>query len=290
MTGRKNKILIGAYTLLAGAVLLYILFPSAEVKQYIVHRLQQEAPTIKISIDDLKLSFPPGLSMNDVVLSNNERDLFFWDRIKVFPKWLSLFTSEKAIGFRGRAYLGKISGSASPTRSKGVDHWDITGVFSDLRLEQIPVLQEEIDFGIVGLLSGNIHIDADTSNPASGSADIVVSDCTVLPEKPIMNIDRLSFQQVEAAFDFDGSKLNLKKGDIQGTELNASVSGSIFLKSPANRSTVDMDIVVTPHDALLSELDGEMLSGFFSSAGKNDFNFRVTGSLDNPQIAFGLAR
>ncbi len=292
MTKTRKITLFVLYAVLVGALLLYVLFPSDAVRNAIVNRIQRDAPDLQLSIGDLKPKFPLALSMKDVIFSKKETVLFFADRLTLRPGWMSLFTSDKEIIFNAIAYQGNMSGVISSTRKSGSDIFSIKGIFSGLQLDRIPALQEQINIGLSGTASGQLHFDDVSVRETIGSGEVFVTDCVVIPSISMIGLDTLNFNRIDLSFDVEGNKLELQKGDFQGPELSATLSGSIVFETPNDRSVLNLDITVTPQQQLLSKLDNTGSAELFSSllSEQDDFNLRVTGLLGTPRWAFGASR
>lgn len=288
MVKRRKKTLFVLYAVLIGVVLLYVLFPSSAVRSALINRIQQNIPDLRVSIGDVTLAFPPALSMENVAFSKKESVLFSADRVKLRPEWVSLVTSNKAVQFQAAAYRGKMAGVVSLTPSTELGSFSITGNFSDLQLDQIPVLRDKLNVDLSGSASGHMHFDDISARSAFGGGEFFVTDCMVIPSSPIQGVDRLSFQRIDLAFILEGNKLDLQQGDFKGAELDAILSGSIEFETPADRSVMDLDIIVIPQRLFLSKLGDSFSSGLLLE--QDQFTVRVTGSFGTPKFAFGLSR
>ena len=292
MTKSRKKVLFVLYVVLIGVILLYALFPSDAVRNAIANRIQQAVPDLRVDVGDLNPAFPFSLSMEDVMFSKKGTPLFSADRLTLKPRWLSMLSSGKEIKVDAVAYGGKISGVISLMQGSENGSVSIKGTFSDLQLEQISALQENIDAGLSGSASGRLHLDDVSARQTFGSGSFSVTDCTVALPSPIMEIDRLSFQKIDLAFDIEGNRVELQQGDFLGQELSAVVAGSISIESPADRSVMDLDIIVTPERLFLSKLDDKNSAGLLTSllSEQGSFNLGVTGSMASPRYTFGAAR
>ena len=88
MTDTRKKILVAVYVLLTGVVLLYILFPSDSVKNYIINTFHLNAPNMQMTVGSLRLTFPPGVSIRNIALLDNETEVLNLDQVSLYPKWI----------------------------------------------------------------------------------------------------------------------------------------------------------------------------------------------------------
>jgi hypothetical protein len=114
--------------------------------------------------------------------------------------------------------------------------------------------------------------------PATGSGEIVVSNCNLVLSEPLLdiqrllNIDQLEFEHMQADLFFEDGSLEIQNGEFDGTQFSGSVSGTVFFRSPISRSDLNLEIAVTP--LLYSNLS-EI----------NELTFRVTGTFENPSFS-----
>lgn len=277
MTGTKKTALFILYILLTGTIMLYILFPSSAVKDHIANTINRNISDIHVDIGTLRLSFPPAVVLRDVTIEGDDNVLFFMERLKLTPRWHSMIFAKKALNFRANAYQGEISGSLSARTNREGAEVSASGTFSKMLLEQVPPVRAQLGDRLTGIVSGNFQLNAISHQPATGSGTIYVSDCSFIPSSSFMNLDRLSFQQIEAEFDFDGNYLEILNADLQGTELTGSAAGSIVFWSPISRSKMNLEVAVTP---LLSS----------SLSGINALTFRASETFENPRFSIVSSR
>lgn len=271
MTGIRKKILFGFYILAIGIILLYVLFPADAVKNHIANRINQIVSEVQVNIGSLRLGFPPALTLKEVTFSRNGAVLGSMDFLKLTPGWLSLFSGRKAFMFKGRTYQGSVSGHCRVAfKNDGIEA-SVSGDFSGIRLEQVPVLKAQTRDSLTGSLSGSFQADASSMDPATGNGHIFVSECNFVLPEALMSIQQLEFQRVEADLNFEGRNLEIMDGEMDGTEFNGSVTGSIYFESPIAGSEMDLEIEVIP-----------LLSSTFSEI--SGLTLRATGTFENPNL------
>lgn len=277
MTGIRRKILYGFYILVIGIILLYVLFPTDPIRNHLVNRIDQNVSEVQVVIGSLRLGFPPALRLKDVSFSKNGTVLGSLDFLKLTPGWLSLFSGRKEFKFKGQTYQGSISGSGWVAFQNAEIEASASGSFSEIRLEQVPVLQAQTRIGLTGTLSGSFQADAASTTPVTSSGHVFISDCNFVLPVPLMSIEQLEFQRVEADFDVEGRNLEIMDGELDGTEFNGNVAGSIYFESPISGSEMDLEIEVIP---LLSSTLSEISA----------LTVRATGTFENPNLNIVPAR
>jgi len=277
MTGAKKTALFTFYILLTGTVLLYILFPAGAVRDHIANRINRESPEAQVAIGTLKLSFPASVTLKDVAIEINGDLLFIFDRLKLTPRWRSIFSTEKVFHFWAEAYGGEMSGLFSTGNSGGAARVSASCSFSDMQLGQMPMVASNLGDRLTGILGGNFELEASPRQAATGNGNIFITDCNFLMPVSFLDKDRFNFHLVEAEFDFKDSNLDILNAEMQGPELTGKVSGSIFFETPIERSEMDLLIAVTP---LLSSSLSEITA----------LTFRARETFDDPQLTIVSAR
>jgi type II secretion system protein N len=278
MDGKRKKLLLAAYVVLTGIILLYVLFPANAVRDHLANRINRNISEARVGIGSLGLRFPFSLSLLDVTVSKNESVLFGADRVKISPKWFSLLSSRKAFRFKGKTYQGDFSGSVRTGSNGERMTASASGRFSEIMLGKLPLITNQSRMDLSGILSGSFEIDASTSEPTTGSGEIYVSDCNLVLSDPLLdiqrllNIEKLEFAKIQADLLFEDGSLEIQNGLFEGTQFSGSVSGTVFFRSPVSRSDLNLEIAVTP--LLYSKLS-EI----------NELTFRVTGTLENPNFS-----
>ena len=277
MSDPKKTALFILYILVTGIVLIYVLFPSSAVKDHITNRINRNTTDLRVDIGDLRLVFPPAILLREVTIENNKNGLFFIDRLKLSPRWRSMMLARNALNFRAEAYRGEISGYLSTVTNKEGTQISATGTFSQMQVENIPVVSAQLGDHLTGILSGNFQLDTISPQPATGNGTVYISDGNLISPVSYLNLDRLNFQRIEAEFSFDGNYLEILNAELQGPEMTGSASGTIFLESPISGSRMDIEIELTP---LLSS----------SLSGINTLTIRAGETFGNPKMTIVQAR
>ncbi len=277
MTDAKKTALLTFYIFLTGTILLYILFPAGAVRDHITNRINQESPEAQLAIGTLGLSFPPSVLLTEVAIEINGDLFFVFDRLKLTPRWRSIFSAEKVFRFMAEAYGGEMSGFFSTGNNGGDGRLSASCLFSQMHLEEMPMISSHLGDRLSGILDGNFEMEAVPQQMATGSGNVFITNCNFLMPVSFLDNDRLSFHQVEAEFALKDNNLDILNAEMQGPELTGKVSGCIFFETPIERSEMDLVIAVTP---LLSSPLSEI----------NALTFRAIETFDAPQLTIVSAR
>jgi len=266
-----------------GVLFLYFLFPSALIKNHLEKSLAQSLPGYEATIDALHLSFPPALSITGVSIAKEKAPLFSMDYLKVYPDWRSLLALKKTVRFKGKAAGGDLSGKAVFTSDKIAFSGDISGA----SLESL--VSANSSLSISGTAHGTFQGDITSGELKNAQGDLSLTSCELVLKEPFLDIFTLSFTEIQVEYSIDNKILKILKSDFNGEDLTATLSGSITLESPAERSKLNLELALFPESAFLSRIKDGALSGILSlnASGQNGFNLKVTGSLSSPTVGLG---
>lgn len=132
------------YGLVAFISFVYIMFPYDLVRQRVIERVSQGNVDLKIA--SVSPTFPPGLTMSNVQValrqSNASPEVLRLQTLRAWPRWLSLFSPAKTLGFTGEMYNGQISGDVSYTKRDGETYWESLANFENLDVSRHALLQD----------------------------------------------------------------------------------------------------------------------------------------------------
>lgn len=285
----KKFILYTLYIVAITVFFLYYLFPSDETAKYIAHRIGKANPDLSVRIEKVTPSFPPGLGFDSVDLFHRDTILFQADRLNVVPKILSMFGREKAFRFKGRSYGGVIEGE-TVTSPPGKENEAGTGVVANadiagMRMENIPALQGIPNCKISGSLNGKIEYTGKAGNE-KGGAGLTASDCVVEIDFPLLPFDSLSFRNVNIDIKLEpGRKLKVGRFKADGDQMEVSMTGTVTLKKPVQKSLLRLSGEIKPHPSFMKNM-GEGIRAMLKKPTGKGWKFRLFGTLGKPKYKF----
>jgi hypothetical protein len=195
------------------------LFPSDELIRYVRCGLSQMAPDATLSIGRMGLSLPPGMVMENIAVSLQNKSAVQADQIRVLPKLVSLFQDRS----------------------------------------QHPL-----------------------------SARLVLAEIRM--ELPLPVISSFQFKLIQADIGWQGEKLDILSLTAEGVQMDASLSGGIQVKTPFEKSSLQITGVVHLKPEALTRLKASFLGGGIpktDGGGQNSFwPFQITGTLEAPLFSF----
>lgn len=276
-TSNLRLLLSGFAVLLACFVLgLYFFFPTDALRQ----RLEQELstdPQVQVTMDSLKLAFPPALVATDLRVSaaGLPRDVVI-ETLQVKPLWMSLLSGNPGVKVKAHLYEGQVE---ARIKKRG----EIEALADSLRLElpvapgssiQVAIAVDAISF------TGTWPIRPDTETALNASLrELSLTGMSAIGAQS----DTLQLGAVSMQGGGKGPSLRLEKIENSGGDASLTGSGTLLLTQPVGRSRVNLTFGLTPGAGFDPALR-DMLGLFAKADSSGTFNLRLMGTLSNAQL------
>jgi type II secretion system protein N len=261
---RRQRIILQtlAYTLyglVVCLVFLYLIFPYDLLRQ----RLEGfPSDDLQLTIASLQPDFPPGLQCRQVRLlapqTLSSRALAQIDTLQAHPNFFALLSSMLDVHLDARLYSGHLEGNVRTAVADEASPWEIQVRFSDVQVEQHPLVQKDNKAFLRGRLEGDAVATLD-------SAGLLQQGFVNLRLQPLVFIGNEGLQlplQQEITCDSLQSQLQLKAGQLhiasfncRGDDLNIQVRGNVQWQHPLANSLLDLNIQVRSENTYKQELD-----------------------------------
>ena len=283
----KKKIVFTGYIIIVAVFFLYYLFPGDAVTAYINYQINSMSPDVKFSIKELKPCFPPGMKLFDTDLLRQNQTILSADFLEIKPSYFSLFLKNKTFSINGDMYEGNLYSSIRVANISANPKFNLDASFGGIQISQIPSIKEFEAYQISGIAEGNLVYSNQEVKAGKGNAFITVTDSTVQFIPALFGLDQLEFKTINADFEIINQRVTLKKLDVDSRDVSGNASGSIILRNPINKSTINIRGEIKPHPTFIKQLGNifpvEMISKNKSKTG--GIPFRVTGSLERPNFS-----
>jgi type II secretion system protein N len=285
--GNLQKILLYiAFTAVMGVVFLYLLFPADSLRTYIEAQIRQNAPDLTVEIGQVSAAFPPGLKLANILCEYQELPLVTASRASVRPALLKLLGSAKVVDFDLDTSEGRIDGRGVMRVGKQ-NLLSVDAEIDQIALHEIAGLRAIPDYIISGLLSGKIEYKATPGRSGSGAADLVATDAKLELINPMFGIESFSFDSIEAQLNLSPRRVQLRRCNLNGNEVDGNISGSVMLRTPMDQSRLNLSGVLRPHAEFMATLQKSvpvaLLGG--KDLGQKGLPFRITGTVDKPSFS-----
>jgi len=284
----KRWLFYGLYIAAAIVFFLYYLFPADAAKDLISAYLLKSYPAYRVSIEEIKPVFPPGIRLTTVGMAYQNQKLGQLDQLSIQPQYLALFSGNKRFNFRGTAYQGEIDGKLEVAGRAAPFDVNLNADLRNIRLDDIRKLQEVMGRKLQGRLNGNVYYQNGSGKDDTLEIRLNLADCTVEIAYPLLNIgiDALSFKSVDGVVVVDKQTLELKQCRAVGPQADGDLSGTIRFRRPFAKSLLDFRGSIQLHHSLLAAL-GDILPGGLIQTRKNDGSLpiKLYGTIENPKFS-----
>lgn len=240
----KKRIAYTIYGTLITVLFLYWCFPSDNVSNYIKSTVAANNPDIGLSIDSVKLGFPPGIKFKNLLINFKDKPgaNLKADTLRVRLGFASLLQGRLSLLFYASTYEGNIKGYldfanilpvGGPVRTEAE--------FNDVNIGSCSYLKILLGRQIIGKLRGSLNYKGDKRLiDGTGSAQITLLDGSVELLKNVLGFDKLDFDEIETDVVLRNQILKMNKLNLTGKQLIGSINGNIFLADDMRFSWLDM--------------------------------------------------
>ena len=277
-----------AFTLVAMGCFLYFLFPSETFKGVVSTYLSKTLPDYQVQIGGLKPVLPLGLGFESMTVTQKDTLWAQIDQLKITPRFATLLSPRKTINFRGTAYQGDLRGSVHVNESEKGTRTDVLLKLSDIQLSTIANLQERLGRKLSGILNGDVDI-IDKDGPArSIKGKLNCTDVRLALSNPIINIQEVALNNVEAEFSVNKQVFSLKQMVAKDGQVEGSLTGTIMIRKPMRKSRINLRGSFLPQEVLLASIQGLLPGNLFKQGktGDKGMPVRIYGTLEKPKFSF----
>ena len=263
--GKRQRLIVQtlAYTLyglVAFLVFLYITFPYDLLRQRIVEQFRRE--DLQLAIARLQPDFPLGVELQQIRLltspAASTRALAHLDSLQAQPNFFAFATKMLDVQLTARLYSGHLAGNVRTEMANGAAPWEFQAHFSDLQVEQYPLVQKDNTAFLRGRLEGDITATLDR-------AGLLQQGVVNLRMQPLVFVGNEGLQlplQREVTCDSLQSQLQLKAGQWQllsfncrGEDLTIQARGTIQWQQPLRESAMDLHVQMRSEATFKQEID-----------------------------------
>jgi type II secretion system protein N len=273
----RKWVLYFIYIWAATFFFLYFLFPADAVKDLLAAQIQKAYPDYGITVDRVRPAFPPGLQFKKVGLSHKDHLWAEAEHIKVIPNYLSIFSPQKTIDFRGRLYMGDIVGSVGIRKVKDAYQYSAKATVTDIRVEEIQRLQEVSGRKISGILDAVFQMNTVKGTEKEIVIRLNLTNCAIELTNPLinMNIEYLLFRNIDAELAIGKQSLQLKKCRATGRQIDGNLAGTILFRDPIGKSILNLRGNIKPHHTVLASVKKILPGNLLQTKGIGDSGFPI---------------
>lgn len=274
-------------------IFLYLLFPSEILKKYFINEADRIYPDFKIKLDTIKFSFPLGVKIKNLEVSNEnvpDTNIYESDNTTISPGILSHLVGHGKYSFQSSTMGGSISGFIQKVDETAKDGVNTRIKFKDIHLDDRAFLHPLISRRLAGLARGEINFNGNLSFPENGDFDISLDifDGKIKLLNPILSLSAIDFYKISLAAKIENKKISITGTELSGDGIKGSASGTIRLNSDFLTSRLDLKGELEFSSAYFQDMPDVQNAIAILTSGKEDgkLTFNVRGTIDKPRLNF----
>ena len=233
----KSTVIYILFTFIVLWFFLYIRFPGNVVQSYLVDMVAERYPEVTLSVASASLGFPPGLKMENVVLSfkDNPASGTILEMLKVRPRLSNYVVGRSSFSITAALYDGDAQGRVNfPNVLPEKIPTSAELKFANLNLAKFAYLKERLGRQITGKLSGTYAYHGDSQ------LDFDIQNGTYQLLDKLLGLDRIEFSSAEGQLVLKGGLLKINKLKLQGDKINCFLKGDVVLNPDFKNSEINL--------------------------------------------------
>ena len=279
------------YAILLTLGLLYVLFPSRDVKAYLEARVNDSNIPVHISIGDISPSLAFGLNLQETELSRQaapDKVLLRADRLFVRPGLWSYLQGKMKVCFDGRLNDGSVEGCVQFNEKEPNTPFSTSMTFRDILLGNFENLADLIGRHVEGSLGGSLAYNGQIESlmEGEGEADFRLSNGRIELQKSVLDLNAVDFDEVWIKLTLKQRRVDLTHVELKGPNIFGTLTGTISIRRELMDSGLNLKGTVDPSQSFLEGSEGASVTVKLlgQSLGDGPLSFRVRGTLKNPRF------
>jgi type II secretion system protein N len=200
---------------------------------------------------------------------------------------MTLLRAKKQARFQAHLADGTIKGRVIMDGADPSRRFQVESDLSQIRLEQIDVVQANDRFTLSGVLKGQITHDGGRSPQNAAGGSLSVSGLRITLKSAFYGISDLVMGQADATFSVTRQDLKVQSLTFNGPMMEGKITGTIMLRRPFGQSQLNLSGNAKPRPELFAQLQETLPMGLINAQtlGLRGLNFLVRGSVDNPDVS-----
>ena len=279
------------YAILLTLGLLYILFPSRDVKAYLEARVEDSGAPVHISIGDISPSLAFGLNLRETELSRQaapDKVLLRADRLFVRPGLWSYLQGKIKVCFDGRLNDGSVEGYVQFNENDPEIPFSTSMTFRDILLEKFENLADLIGRHVEGNLGGSFVYDGQIESlmEGAGEADFRLSNGRIELQRAVLDLNAVDFDEIWIKLTLKKRRVDLTHVELKGPNIYGTLTGTVSMRRELMDSGLNLKGTVDLSQSFFEGSEGASVTVKLlgQSLGDGPLSFRIRGTLKNPRF------
>jgi type II secretion system protein N len=278
------------YVVLVTLALLYYLFPAEAVEEAVGNRVNRINSALGFKAEGIRPWIPAGIRIDAgqiYVKDSSVSPVFKADSIYIGPRILQSIRGKYSFDLSGSAYKGDINGWFDSKDEDGMTFASALS-FKDFDIAAYEFLAEKLQHRIIGTISGNIEYgnDSGRSSGGNGKAGLRMTDGQLQFQAPIFGISSIDLQNIHLELELHNREITIVKAEMVGSEMKASMTGSIQLQADIKLSQLNLKGALEPLAEFYKNYPEirNLLKSMKKRVKRGQYFFAITGTLGEPRF------
>ncbi|KPK25972.1 MAG: hypothetical protein AMJ61_10320 [Desulfobacterales bacterium SG8_35_2] len=283
----KNKKWLGytLYVVLVTLALLYYLFPSQAVEEFVDNSIRRINPALGFKAEKIGPWVPAGMRISGGLVYVNGSPVtpvFKTDTMYIMARILKLIRGNYSFGLDAKAYSGEINGRFDSKDDNG-ETFESELVFKDLDLAGYEFPTGRFQHKITGLVSGDIAYNNDSAGE-NGRAKLRLNNGRLQFQVPIFGVNSIDLQNIDIELELQNRRIKIEKAELSGSEVKGVLNGFILLDSDITLSQLKLTGTLEPLAEFYKNYPEirELLKSMNKRVKRGQYFYSITGTLGAP--------
>ena len=278
---------LGYFLFIAGCfiVSLYAQFPGKMAAKYIEQTFSQINSQIKIEIDNVTPSFPPGMKIESILINYADTPIARLENFKSFFKLFTLFSDTVTGSFKADVFNGIISGIVRVSKEKPRE----IGIETDLgnlNLKNIHMGKSLSDGRFSGILNGKVTVDFKQGHIRKNYGELKFMDLILQFPEALFAVETYSFSSGNIKF-FMPKQNIIKIEDciLKGRQIDVQTSGEIKVAREFQKSILNFKARIVLYPMFFMNAGDSVPVDISKNESDNAIiSLKIGGTIQNPTI------
>ncbi|WP_300672387.1 type II secretion system protein GspN [Desulfoluna sp.] len=286
----KKRLLYTFWIVISLFFFLRVLFPGEFAEVWIESHVDREFGAGSLNVEEVTPALPLGLTVKGLAFKVAELPPLTLRDIRLTPSWLTLFSATPGAEMQA-SLLGGEAEVDGRFQYEGRQWQHLKGRVADVDLSTLmPFIKGSmpLEISLSGRGDGSLDLSREKKK-VEGTGRLSLFDVTVGFKDPIIPVKKLEFASIAVDVEVVGRRLAFSRVHVEGTEVDAELSGTLTLLNRIESSRIDIRGTVNPDPGFVKDLTDRIPLAMLADPKllkRGRIPLRISGTLEHPKVSF----
>ena len=267
---------------------LYAHFPGKTASKYIEQNFSQINSQIKLQIDNIYPSFPPGIKADSILASYAGAPIVKLDNFKSLLDLTTVFSSAVTGSFKASVFDGIMSGIVRVSREKPRELY-IETELNNLNFKNFQMGKDLPDYKFSGILNGKVTTGFKQGHILKNYGEVNFTDFSLQFPEALFALETYSFLTGKVKFIMPKHNIiKIEECIMKGQQIDIQLSGEIRVEKQFQKSVLNIKAKAILYSMFFMNAGNSMPVGVAKKDSDNAIiNLHIKGTIQNPKIIVG---